>query len=259
MEDLLQSFLTAGVFAFALIFVRMGTAMMLMPTVGDSFVSTRVRLHIVIAFCFVLFPIVMPFVPDPLPGTATLFTLIVMEFIIGLFFGILARIFMIALDTAGMVISITSGLGNAQLFNPALAQQGSLVGAFLTVTGSLLLFVTNMHHLLIMGVVESYQLFPLGTLPDTGSMAELMSRALTESFAVGVKFAAPFLVLTTIIYAGMGVLTRLMPQIQVFILALPVQILISIIALSLTLSAGLIYWLAQFEQGMVFFLSSAGG
>ncbi|MBX2835067.1 MAG: flagellar biosynthetic protein FliR [Micavibrio sp.] len=258
MESALDEFLTTSVFAFALVVVRMGTAMMLMPTVGDSFISNRVRLHFVVALSFLLFPLVMPAVPKPLPSTIGLFTLITMEFVIGLFFGVMSRIFMVALDTAGMVISTMSGLGNAQLFNPSLAQQGSLVGAFMSITGVVVLLSTDMHHLLLMGIVESYDLFPIGALPDNNSMADLMSRALSESFAIGVKFAAPFIVLTILIYVGMGVLTRLMPQVQVFILALPMQILISIIALMMILGVGMTYWLTQFEQGMVFFLRSAG-
>ena len=259
MESALQEFLTTGVFAFTIIFVRLGTAFMIMPGIGDSFVSTRIRLHIAVAISFVLFPLVMPYVPDPLPTTFTLFLLILMEFIVGLFFGTLARVFMIALDTAGMIISTTSGLGNAQLFNPSLASQGSLVGAFLSVTGVVLLLSVNMHHLLIMGIVQSYELFPMGSIPDAGSMAQFMGKAISKSFEIGVKLAAPFLVLTLLIYAGMGVLTRLMPQIQVFILALPIQILISLAALMIVFSSFMMYFLTQYEQHMVFFLRSAGG
>ncbi|MCB1651058.1 MAG: flagellar biosynthetic protein FliR [Alphaproteobacteria bacterium] len=259
MESALEQFLTTGVFAFALTFVRLGSAIMIMPGVGDSFVTARVRLHVAAALSFVLFPLIMPYIPNPLPSTLGMFTLIMMEFVIGLFFGTLARVFMTAMDTAGMVISIASGLGNAQLFNPSLAAQGSLVGAFMSMTGVLILLVTDMHHLLFMGIVESYELFPLGSVPDIGSVAEFFARAVSASFAVGVKVASPFLLLTLLIYVGMGVLGRLMPQVQVFIMALPIQIIIALTALSMTLSAAMMYWLGQFQQGMVFFLSAAGG
>ncbi|MCB9982248.1 MAG: flagellar biosynthetic protein FliR [Rhodospirillales bacterium] len=254
---MLETFLTTSVLAFMLTFVRLGSAIMIMPGVGDSFVSTRVRLHIGVALSFALFPLSMPYMPSPMPSTFGLFTLILMEFIIGLFIGTIARILMSALDTAGMVVSISSGLGNAQIFNPSMATQGSLIGALLSVTGVVLLFQFNMHHLLFMGIMESYEMFPLGAIPDTGSMAELISRTVAASFSIGVKIAAPFIVLTLLIYVGMGVLSRLMPQVQVFILALPIQILLSIALLSMVLSAALMFWIAQFEQGMVFFLSSA--
>lgn len=257
MESVLETFLTTGVLAFMLTFVRLGTAIMIMPGVGDSFVSARIRLHIGVALAFALFPLAMPYIPSPVPSTFALFTLIMMEFVIGLFIGTIARVLMSALDTAGMAISISSGLGNAQVFNPSLAAQGSLVGALLSVTGVVVLFQTNMHHLLFMGIMESYELFPLGSIPDTGSMADLMARMVSTSFAIGIKIAAPFLVLTLLIYVGMGVLSRLMPQVQVFILALPMQILVSIVLMMIVFSAMMMYWIAQFEQGMVFFLSTA--
>lgn len=258
MESALEEFLAAQIFAFILTFVRVGTAIMIMPGVGDSFVSTRIRLHMAVGLTFVMFPVILPFIPDPLPSTFGLVILIMMEFVIGLFIGSMARIFMSALDIGGMVISISSGLANAQLFNPSLATQGSLVGAFLSVTGVTLVFVTNIHHLLLLGVFESYDFFPIGALPDFGSMAEMAGRAVTASFAVGVKFAAPFLVLTLMVYVSVGVLARLMPQVQVFLLALPAQILLALILTMIVLSVAMMYWLGQFEQAMIFFLRTVG-
>ena len=257
MQSTLEAFLAGGILAFMLTFARVGTAIMIMPGLGDSFVSERIRLHMALGISFVLFPIVMHYVPSPVPSTFVLVTLIMMEVIIGLLIGTVARIFMTALDTAGMIISMQAGLSNAQVFNPSLAAQGSVMGAFLSVTGVLLLFMTDLHHLLITGVIESYELFPLGALPDTGSMAELMADAVTSSFKIGVKLAAPFIVLTLLVYVGMGVLSRLMPQIQVFMVALPLQILLSILLFILVLTSLFSYWLGEFEAGMLYFLSGA--
>ncbi len=257
-QGLIEEFLAAGVLAFILTFVRMGTAIMIMPGLGDSFIPERLRLLIALSISFVMFPLTLKYMPNPMPGTFMLFSLIVMEFIIGLFFGTVARIFMTALDTAGMVISTSSGLGNAQVFNPSLAAQGSLIGAFLSVTGVLVLFAVDLHHLLIAGLIESYELFPVGAIPDTGSMAELLARTVSSSFAIGVKIGAPFIVLTMLVYVGMGVLSRLMPQIQVFMIALPLQIILSLLTMMLVLSAIFMHWALQFEEAMVFFLKSGG-
>lgn len=259
MQSVLETILTGGVMAFMLTFVRIGTAVMIMPGLGDSFVSERIRLHMALGISFVLFPLTMKYMPVQIPATFGLLVLIVAEFLVGLLIGTVARIFMTALDTAGMVISMQSGLANAQVFNPSLAAQGSLMGAFLSMSGVLLFLVTNMHHLLLMGIIESYELFPLGIFPDTGSMAEFITKAVSASFSIGIKIASPFIVMTLLIYVGMGVLSRLMPQVQVFLLAIPVQILLSLTTLILVLSVALYYWLTQFEAGMMFFLRSAGG
>lgn len=254
----IEEFLVSGVFAFMLIFVRLGTALIIMPGIGDSFVPQNIRLMMALGMAFVLTPVVQTFMPSPIPTLPLLFSLILMEFVIGLFIGTVARILMAALDVAGMVISMTSGLANAQIFNPSLATQGSITGAFLSMVGVVLLFVTNMHHMLIYGLVESYHMFPVGGVPDTGSMAQLISHAFSTSFLIGFQIAIPFVVVAMLLYIGMGVLSRLMPQVQVFILALPVQIMLSMLTLLLVLSTAMLFWLTKFEEGMTFFLTQGG-
>lgn len=251
----LADYVSLGIFGFLLTFVRIGSAIMLLPGVGDSFVSTRVRLMFAVAMSFILTPLTSAYMPQEMPAGFPLFMLIGMEFMIGLLYGTIARIFMSAMDTAGMVISIQSGLGNAQLFNPSLASQGSLIGAFLSVTGVVLVFALNLHTVLIMGLMETYNIFPVGQLPPSESMAELISKAVASSFLIGVQLAAPFIVMTLLIYVGMGVLSRLMPQVQVFLLILPLQIIIAMTLLSLILSTVLLTWAKEFEQAIIFFLT----
>lgn len=255
----IEEFLVTGVFTFLLVFTRIGTAMMIMPGIGDSFVPTNIRLMLSLGVAFVLTPLVMGYMPDEVPAVPLLFTLLLLEFIIGLFIGTIARIFMAALDVAGMLIATTSGLANAQVFNPSLASQGSITGAFLSMVGLVLLFATNMHHMLIYGLVESYGSFPVGGFPDTGSMADLVSRAVASSFLIGFQISIPFIIVAMLLYIGMGVLSRLMPQVQVFILALPVQIMLSLLTLGLVVSAGMMFWLSEFEGAMMYFVRGITG
>jgi len=252
----IEEFMVSGVFAFMLIFIRLGTAFMVMPGIGDSFVPRNVRLMMSLAMAFVLTPVVINFVPSPIPAFPVLISLLMMEFIIGLFIGTVARVLMVALDVAGMIISMTSGLANAQVFNPSLASQGSITGAFLSMIGAVLLFVTNLHHMLIYGLVESYNMFPVGDIPDSASMAELMVMAFSASFLIGFQISIPFIMVAMMLYIGMGVLSRVMPQVQVFILALPVQIMLSMLTMVLILSAAMLFWMDKFEAGMMFFFTN---
>ncbi len=251
----LEAFLVSNVYAFIMTFVRFGTAMIIMPGIGDAFVSSKVRLYIALAISFMLYPLVMPYLPADIPDGFFFLLLVGFEFIIGLFFGIVARIFLLALDVAGMIISMQSGLANAQVFNPGLATQGSIMGAFLTITAGVLLFATDLHHLLIRGLLESYELFSFGDVPNAGGMAELISRAVSASFLIGVKIAMPFMIVTLLLFVGMGVLSRLMPQVQVFMIALPIQILLALIVMSFVVTSVFIFWLSEFENAIVFFLT----
>jgi flagellar biosynthetic protein FliR len=251
---LLESFIQAQVFAFILTFVRIGTAIMIMPGVGDSFVPPNIRLYFALAFSVVITPIVAVHLPAAIPQGPMFFMLIFIEFLVGALIGTVARIFMSITDTAGMIVSFQGGLSNAMLFNPQMAGQGSLMGAFLSVSGAVLLFATDLHHLLILGLIESYTQFPIGDVPDVGSMANVMVSSIASAFLIATQMAAPFLIVITVLYAAMGVLSKLMPTLQIFILAMPIQILLSLIVLAMTVSTMLLYFLTAYRDNMGAFL-----
>lgn len=254
----LQTFLTTGVFAFMLAFVRTGTVVMLMPGIGNTFVPPTTRLYFALAFSFVLFPILQAKLPGGVPNSLTMLVLVGVEFMIGLFIGTIARLLMAALDTAGTIISTQASLSNAMLFNPQFASQGSIIGTFITLVGIMLLFATDLYHLLILGIVQSYNIFPLGEVPEVGSMTDLVVNAVAGSFAVGIQITAPFILIILLLYIGMAVMSKLMPQVQVFMIAMPLQILLCLILLAIVGSSMMLVWLGEFEKGMNFFISSGG-
>ncbi len=252
MNAFLQTFVVEQVFAFILIFTRTGTALMIMPGIGDSFVSARIRLTFALALSFIVTPVLAPYLPAIPENSVAFMLLILAEAVIGIFIGTVMRILMSALDTAGMVISMQTGFANALVFNPVAGGQGSLVGALLSMLGIVMIFVTNMHHYLIATVFDSYNLFPAtGAIPPVADMSDVIARTVNTAFNIGVRLAAPFLVVGLLIYLTFGLLGRLMPQLQIFFLALPVQILLSLITLALVFSAGILYWLGMYEETLV--------
>ncbi|MCB1539079.1 MAG: flagellar biosynthetic protein FliR [Alphaproteobacteria bacterium] len=263
MESVLQNFAVAQVYTFMLVFCRIGTAMMIMPGVGDGFVPERIRLFFALAFAAVCTPIVAGQLPEFTSAGPAFLTLLAGEVMMGLFIGGIARIFMAALDTAGMLASMHIGLANAQIFNPAFATQGSVMGAFLSITGALLLFATNLHHLLFGALIDSYRTFPPGLMgiAFAGDMADAITTAVGNAFAVGFHFAMPFMIVTTMVYVAMGILTRMMPQLQIFAVAMPLQIMVGFLVFVLVASAGFLYWMGAYSDAVRTFLlpSDAGG
>lgn len=251
MQSLLQDLIVGHVFAFLLIFMRLGTALMIMPGIGDAFVSPQIRLSFALAMSFVLTPFLAQNLPAPPAQGFVMVELLLTEAFIGIFIGTVMRIMIGALDTAGSVISIQAGYSNALVFNPATSTQGSLVGALYSVLGVTLLFVTNLHHYMLASVIDSYQIFPAtGHLLDMESVLEVIKRTVTVSFKIGVELAIPFLIVGTLVQVGFGLLGRLMPQVQIFFLAMPVQILLSLVMLTMVMSAGILYWLNSFESAV---------
>ncbi len=242
-------FIADGLFAFLLIFSRVGSAVMLMPGIGDSFVPTNIRLMFVVAISFVMTPVLSNVLPSPPSDFLFFVVLVLSEVMVGLFIGTVMRVLISSLDTAGMVISLQSGFSNALVFNAVAGSQGSLIGAMFSILGVVLLMVTNMHHFLLKSIFESYSIFAAdGLFLEAESMAEVIVRSVNIAFNVGVQMAAPFIVVGLLLYSGFGILGRLMPQLQVFFLALPAQIFLSLITLSMVFSAGILMWLAFYED-----------
>jgi len=252
MQSLLEEFVLSQLIVYILTFARVGSAIMLMPGIGDSFVSPSVRIAFALAFTVVLSPVTAAYLPDVVSDTQLIY-LIISEIMVGLFIGTIARIFMAALDVAGMLISMNISLSNAQIFNPQMAGQGSIVGVFLSICGVAFLFVTNLHHMLIYGMIDSYKTFPTGSLPMFDGMAQTVVLAVSKSFMIGFYMATPFLVVTLFLYIAMGVLGRLMPQIQVFILAIPVQVTLGLLVMIMVFSTMMLYWLNHYDEAIQLF------
>ncbi len=125
------------------------------------------------------------------------------------------------------------------------------MGAFLTALGVTLLFLTDMHHVVLTGLADSYAVFQPGAAVPFGEMAEITANLVAQSFRIGMTIAMPVVVVTMLIYVAMGLIARLMPQIHIFFLALPVQIGIGLAVMALTLSAGMLFFLEQYENTFV--------
>jgi len=243
------------VFSVLLVFCRIGGAIVILPGFGETFVSPRFRLLLALLIALVVTPVAEPSLPDMPSQVGPLFLLIGGEILVGVFIGTVARLMIAALATAGTVIAFVSGLASALAFNPLLSDQGTLPSAFLTLLGLLLVFATNMHHLMLRAVFGSYTLFVPGSAPDSGDMAMYVGRTVADSFTLGIQLAAPFLVISLVFYVMMGLLARLMPQMQVFFVAIPLQILLSFFILSGVLTGMMLWFLIQFSTRLSNFMS----
>ncbi len=251
---MLDQLLPNDLFAIVLVFMRIGAAMMLLPGFGEAYVAPRIRLIIALALALVVTPVVSESLP-PMPGdTLQLFILIGGEIVVGLFFGALARFLVSALHVAGVVIGFQTSLANAQIFDPMNAQQGSLLGTFLNVLGVFLIFVTDLHHMMLIALADSYTVFVPGTPPPLGELSHTAARFVAQSFRLGLQITAPFIVVGMVFYIGLGLLARLMPQVQVFFIAIPLQIMLGFSVMAMTLSAGMYWFLTNFESGLIGFL-----
>jgi len=247
--------LSGTLLTYLLVFARTGTLMMLLPALGQGGIPARVRLVLALAVTVALTPAVAHNYPANAPtNVLQLGLLVAQEATCGVLIGGMASIIMSSLQVAGYLIATQTGLAYAQTVDPTQHEQGAVIGNFFSLLGAVLIFSTDLHHLAIGAIAGSYKMIPPGTALPTGDMAELTIRLISASFILGFQLAAPFLVFGFALYAALGILARLMPQLQVFFVAMPINILFGFVLLALLLGSMMTLFLNFYSEQMGQFL-----
>lgn len=246
----LDSLLTTSVFNVMLVFTRIGFAFMLLPGFGAAYVTARTRLAVAMPAAILIAPVVAPVLP-PQPDSATMLVLLlVSEVLIGLFLALMVNLLMAALHLGGTALGFATGLMNARAFDPTTQQSGALILAMLSMMAVVLIFIMNLHHVMIRGLVESYALFPPGVLPPLGDFVSYSAITLARSWRVGWQLAAPMIVYSIIFYVAMGIMVRLMPKWNIFFVSLPLKILTGLAMMFLMLPSIMLVFLQYLDNGL---------
>ncbi|MFL5040972.1 MAG: flagellar biosynthetic protein FliR [Xanthobacteraceae bacterium] len=230
-----------------LMFARIGTMVMLLPGLGELSVPARVRLTLALVLTAVLFPLHRAAFALDLKSFGPVLLLLGQELFIGVVLGLTARLTISALQVAGSVVAQQLGLGFVTAVDPTQGQQGLILGNFLTILGIALIFATDLHYYVIAALHDSYALFRPGEMPLAGDVAALLTRTVAAAFRIGIQLSGPFLVFGLLFNVGLGVLSRLMPQMQVFFVGMPLSILLGFVALLLVIGAMMSTFLGYLE------------
>lgn len=231
------SFLPIVAAAFLLTFARVGTMIMMLPGIGEMTVPARVRLTMALVLTAIVLPAHQKAYTVDLNAIGPVLLVLIQEIVVGAVLGLTARLAISSLQVAGFVVAQQLGLGFVTAVDPTQNQQGLLVGNFLTVLGLTLIFATDLHHLVLAALHDSYTIFQPGELPLVGDVAAHITKVIATSFKIGIQLSAPFLVFGLLFNLGLGVLSRLMPQMQVFFIGLPLSIILGFALLIVVIGA----------------------
>ena len=248
------NWLPEAAFLYLLIFARVGTMLMLIPALGEQVIPARLRLGFALAFTLVLYPIITPTLPGLPADVAQIVILLAHELAVGLIIGALARVLVMGTQVAGSIIAFQVGLSVAQSADPTNGGiQGAIIGSFLSFLGITLIFATDLHHVALAAIHDSYMIFSPTTPLMFDDAAQLAIETVSGAFVIGVQMSAPFIVFGLVFYLGIGILGRLMPQLQVFFIAMPATISVGLVLLALLLTMMMGWYLMHFEAGMAMF------
>jgi flagellar biosynthetic protein FliR len=246
----LGDILQLNIFAFIMVFARIGTALLIMPGFASMQVYARARLSIALAISFLATPALVAQMPSMPNEPMMIFLLLGSEILTGAILGTIPLILLSAAHVAGTIISFVSGLASALTWDPVVQTQSGIVSGFLGTVGLLLVFVTDMHHVFIRAILDSYTVFQPGVAPDIGDTTQMIARQISQMFLIGVQMSTPFIVLNFAYNVGLGIMTRLAPQVPIFFVAMPLQLIASLAAMMITTAGIMLALMNYLGEGM---------
>ena len=211
------------VLATFVMFCRIGACLMLMPGFSSPRVPGRVRLFLVVAITLALAPILMDHVKARIAGDAPvqILGLIASESLIGAILGLMGRMFFLALQFAGACIALLIGLSNMPDTAIEENEPVASITSLITLTAVVLLFITNLHWEVIRAILQTYAAVPVAEQPAANLGVVKIVDALTDSFFLALRIAAPFIIYSLTINLMFGILGKLTPQIPVYFISVP--------------------------------------
>ena len=241
-DAVLLEALPGWAFAFALVLCRCSAAIMLLPGLGEVEPPPTIRAGLALAITLLLLPAVAPTIP-PQPAGWGGGGMVAGELLVGASLGWLARLPALALSMAGAIASTMMGLSSVVQPDPALGGQSSALARMFGLLAPLLVLSTGLYALPLQALAGSYQLVPPGAVMPAGPLAEQIQQAVSSSLGLALQLSAPFILAGLVVQVGLGLLARLVPQLQVFTVAVPGQILGGVLLVGLLAAPILSVWM----------------
>ena len=234
------------VLALFLVFCRIGACFMTLPGFSSARVSANVRLFLAIGLSLAVLPVLWDIVyPRVSSSPATMVGLIVSESLIGVMYGMIARIYVLGLQFTGAILTMSIGFtapGGHDILEDV---QETAVTSLITLSGLMLLFIMDFHHIVFRALVDSYSVTPVGAVMNTQKLLITLTDTLRASTSIMLRLASPFLIYGLLFNVAIGLVNKLAPQVPVYFISTPYLITGGIFMLYLAIAA----MIRQFADG----------
>ncbi|MDW8002903.1 MAG: flagellar biosynthetic protein FliR [Deltaproteobacteria bacterium] len=219
---------------FCLIFFRVLSILWFIPLLSSRLVSMMFKAGFSLIVSFGLFENVAFEVQND--ASFSLVGAVLKEILLGLTIGFVVRIVFSSISAAGEILSIQTGLGFARYMDPTMVEQVSVIDNLKKLLGVIIFFAVDAHHILVRALYKTFEQIPIGLFTPSPPLFGFITEFTGKIFVLSLKIGAPLVVILFMVELMLGLLSRMVPQINIFIEGLPVKILIAMVILSLSLS-----------------------
>lgn len=227
----------AQILLFGLILLRMSAFVVSAAVFSSQSISSPIKILLSVVFSMVVFgPIATnEALVRVSEAQSNLLLMAGREVLLGVVIGFVTRFFFFAVAMAGEMVSVSMGLGQGQMFNPMMGSMGNSMEQFYSVIATLVFLALNGHHVMISGLVQSFQTSPVADLSlQFATFAEIVVKV-QSYFVIGIKMAAPVMISMMIIQLGIALISRVVPQINVIMTSASITIIAGFIILFISL------------------------
>ncbi len=211
-----------------LIFIRVAAILFSVPVMDSAAIPIVFKAGLALAVSTLLLPVVGVAINLGQVSLLTFAIGIASEVAIGVTIGISVKLLFTGIQLAGQIAGYQMGFAVANVVDPSTSLQIPILAQFYNLTAMLVFLAVDAHHMFFAALVDSYAVIPPLSLPMGSQLVGFIMKLAADMFVVAIKVGAPLIAVMLMVSAGLGLVARTVPQIHIFIVAMPVQIIIGL-------------------------------
>jgi len=227
---------------YFLIFIRVSGIIFTAPFFGSTVIDNRVKIFFSLILSILVYHLVPP-VNFTNINTVLLILIIIKELLIGIMIGVIGRFLFVGVQFGGQIIGFQMGFGVVNVLDPQTNSQVSIIAQFQNIVMVLIFLSIGGHRLIIQSLVQCIQVVPIGSFVIPNESYIFLVKLFSQIFIIALKIIAPVFVTLLITHVVMGIIARLVPQINILIVGFPIQIAAGLIVIIFSMT----YFYSVFE------------
>lgn len=223
------------VLVFFFVLVRVAAILFVIPFFESRNVPVLVKVGLAVSVTWLLLPRINIVPPNQLSTPVTFVLGMASEIAIGMIIGFVVHLLFAGVQLAGQIAGFQMGFAIANVVDPASSLQIPMLAQFLNVFAMMIFLSLDIHYYFIQALVDGFELIPIWGAHFTPNLFEFMMKTAASTFVIGVQLGAPVMVALLLTSVALGLIARTVPQMQIFIVAMPLKIILGLIFLGISL------------------------